>query len=61
MPGIKDILFSVTGIPDLATYCGKTIECIGLIAESVGMKTFAPDANDIIEYIMKSLVNYYIR
>ena len=58
MPGIKSILISVSDVPDQATYCGETIECIGLIAEAVGMKTFSPDANDIIAYIMKSLVSF---
>lgn len=58
IPGIKSILYETNLIPELTLYRGKAIECVGLIAESVGINAFKHDALEIMDYLMQSLVRY---
>lgn len=62
--GLKSILYSCANHAELDTYFGKTVECIGLVAEAVEWKLFANDAVEVMEFLMRSIVSdksLYIR
>ena len=55
MPGIKSILLE-TNNPELSLFRGKAMECIGHVATAVGAELFTPDALEIMNLLIQSLV-----
>ena len=44
--------------PELRLLRGKTIECISLIGLAVGSEKFAPDAAEVMEMLIKVMLNF---
>lgn len=53
MPTLKSILEHVDG-PNLKLLRGKTIECVSLIGLAVGKEKFLPDANHVMQLLLKT-------
>ena len=58
IPGIKSILSQAVS-PELSVFRGKTMECVGLMADAVGPAVFAADATEIMQILMQALVNAF--
>jgi hypothetical protein len=54
MPGIKAILASATS-QELATLRGKAMECVGLVADAVGVSVFSGDALEVMTLLVGAL------
>ncbi len=55
MPGIKNILRHATGEAQLELR-GKAMECVGLVGDAVGEDVFLPDAAEVMEILIGSMV-----
>lgn len=54
IPGFKSILRGATS-PDLSIFRGKTMECVGLVADAVGPAVFANDAVEIMDILIQAM------
>ena len=52
MPGIKSIMVSTRGNPELAKLRGKAIRAVGLVGEAVGASVFTADAQEVLGILM---------
>ena len=55
MPGIKGIMVSTRGNPELAKLRGKAIQAVGLVGEAVGASIFTPDAQEVLGILMADM------
>jgi len=55
MPGIKNILITSSGNPDLLKLRGRAMECIGLVGDAVGNDVFYNDAIEVMNILLIDL------